>query len=87
MRNSDEQDKHRFFRAQTRYFRVENAWYYSTREGQEGPFKSREQAEDHLQRFLDLQTLKLNMEEKQAKVEKEPMRGDPSIWDKQIDII
>lgn len=87
MRNSDEQSSVRHFRAENRFFRVENQWFYSTREGQEGPFPSKEAAQRHLRSFLDLQQLKKDAGEKVEKMREEHVPVDHSIWDRQIDII
>lgn len=45
MRKGDPVDlKNRFFRTNERFFQVNGRWYFSAREGEIGPFRSREQA-------------------------------------------
>lgn len=57
-------DKKRFFRASKRLLVLNGEWYYSTREGERGPFKTREEAELQLERFKqdmrELQTFQTN---------------------------
>ena len=57
MRKSDEQEERHYFRMGDRFFRVENQWFYTTREGNEGPFNAREEAEAHLRTFVAMQEL------------------------------
>ena len=45
MRKSDARSlKKKFFRSNDRYFQINGQWYFSAREGDIGPFRSREQA-------------------------------------------
>lgn len=41
----------RYFRASKRVIRLNGAWYFTTREGERGPFSSPEEAEQQLRRF------------------------------------
>lgn len=53
MRRSDpKENKKRFFRAGDRIVNQNGAWYFTAREGDVGPFKSRSSAELEVQRFL-----------------------------------
>ena len=87
MRQSDDKSNKRFFRADNRFFRVDTDWFYSTREGDEGPFKSEHEARQHLQRYIDLQNVRTEQSEKLEQMRQQKVAGDPTIWDKQIDII
>lgn len=94
MRKSDETAKKHYFRAGDRYFRIEDKWFYTTREGDEGPFASREQAQAHLKMFVAMQEL---TEDKDTNVvvhgktsvpgEKPRAQLDTSIWDRQADAL
>ena len=45
MRKNDPRDlKKKFFRTNDRFFQINGQWYFSAREGDIGPFRSREQA-------------------------------------------
>ena len=57
MRKSDEAaGKERvFFRAGDRIYRDDEAWYYSTREGEHGPFKSKEDAAADMKQYVSMQ--------------------------------
>ena len=93
MRESDEKESGaRYFRSGHRYFCMDGKWYFSTRESEEGPFSSREAAEAALERYLhSLEMLKKlqSPPEEKAQKERDPdaNRGDPTIWDRQIDAI
>ncbi len=89
MRESDETESAvRYFRSGHRYFCMDGKWYFSTRESEEGPFSSREAAEAALERYLNSLEM-LKKLQTPEKVEKDPDvdRGDPTIWDRQIDAI
>ena len=61
MRQEDPRDSNkRFFRASKRVISQNGAWYFTTREGQRGPFDCPEEADLQLQRF------KVEMRELQA---------------------
>ncbi|MFU8816297.1 MAG: DUF6316 family protein [Pseudomonadales bacterium] len=44
MRKSDPNQQKSFFRSVDRFFQANGQWYFSAREGDIGPFRSREQA-------------------------------------------
>ena len=47
----DDTDKKNFFRSPDRVFRMNAAWYFATREGDEGPFASEAQARMESERY------------------------------------
>ena len=54
MRHDDLQERP-YFRSSERLFRVNSAWYFSAREGDQGPFDSEERAARELQRYIEEQ--------------------------------
>lgn len=53
MRRTDPEDSKRsYFRCQTRVFVLNGEWYFTTREGECGPFRSKERADDEVDRFI-----------------------------------
>lgn len=53
MRKSDPSDlKKRFFRSNDRFFQINGQWYFSAREGEIGPFRTREQARREAQAYI-----------------------------------
>ncbi len=67
MRVEDPRDStKRYFRSNKRVFVLNGAWYYSTREGEKGPFPTAKKAEQELERFKaemsDLQKFQKNRE-------------------------
>ncbi len=87
MRKSDEQAKRRYFRSDERFFRVDSQWFFTTREGDEGPFATREQAQAQLRHYLALQEMKEEHGEKIKRIREDTPRGDPGIWNSQIDAL
>ncbi len=87
MRDTDENEKIRHFRLGNRFFNENGSWWYHTREGEEGPFKSREQAEAAMARYVA--SIKSMQEFKRQHAEKHKADServaDPTVWDKQID--
>ena len=87
MRDSDDNEKIRHFRTGNRFFNQNGSWWFSTREGEEGPFRSREHAEAGMARYVEsiraMHAFKLKQSER-YKVD-DTRRPDPSVWDKQID--
>jgi hypothetical protein len=87
MRDTDENEKIRHFRMGHRFFNENGSWWYTTREGEEGPFKSREQAEAAMERYVA--SIKSMQEFKRKHAEKHKTDServaDPTVWDKQID--
>ncbi|MFB3107629.1 MAG: DUF6316 family protein [Pseudomonadales bacterium] len=54
MRKSDKNQKAiRHYRSSERFFRQDGQWFFQTREGARGPFKTREAAKQELGRFVD----------------------------------
>lgn len=53
MREEDEKTNVRHFRMAHRYFCENGQWWFSTREGEEGPYPSREAAEAGMQRYVE----------------------------------
>ena len=53
MRNSDDRPVDHD-RSATRYYQRDGVWYYATREGEHGPYPSREDAEDDARRYAGL---------------------------------
>jgi len=89
MRENDEKTNVRHFRAAERFFCQNGGWWFSTREGDEGPFSTREQAKAALARYLD--TAKISEKwkaEREAQIESTRVRNDkvdPTVWDRRID--
>ncbi len=53
MRKEDTKDsKKSFFRARDRMFKLSEAWYFGTREGDQGPFRTRERAVREISRYV-----------------------------------
>ena len=48
----DDTEKKSFFRSADRVFHMNGAWYFSTREGEEGPYASEVQAQLEIKRFI-----------------------------------
>ena len=87
MRKEDVKANTRYFRSTTRFFRVDSQWFYSTREGDEGPFPSEDAARQHLNRYLATEELKAMRSMELDKLKQERPKADPGVWDQQIDII
>ena len=85
MRKSDENSR-KYFRAGTRIFRVEQQWFFTTREGEEGPFSSELDAKARLKEFLNLQKAKDEHKETLDRLREQKIGGDPKIWNNQIDL-
>ena len=87
MRDSDDNEKIRHFRTGNRFYNQNGSWWFSTREGEEGPFRSREQAEAGMARYVEairaMHALKLKHSEKYKT--DDTRQPDLTIWDKQID--
>lgn len=83
----DEKSTVRHFRTANRFFCQDGRWWFSTREGEEGPFNSREHAEAGMERYVEsIRMMEKIKAEKSAELEALPKQtGDPTIWDRQID--
>lgn len=89
MREHDEKSNVSHFRTAHRFFCQDGQWWFSTREGEEGPFNSREHAENARDRYVDsIQMMeKIQREQEDKKAEAAEKRPDPGIWDRQIDAL
>ncbi len=53
MRKTDpKHQKKRFFRANDRFFQINGQWYFSAREGDIGPFRSRSEAQREAEAYI-----------------------------------
>ena len=81
MRKEDEKEKI-YFRSDDRFVRVDDQWWFTTRDGDQGPYASREAAERALRLYIDgVQTFTMH-QEKLTTVRESTRRGDPTIWNK-----
>ena len=89
MRKSDGMNNLRYYRSGDRCFRINEEWWVGTREGDQGPYPSREHAERELTRYTQmmaaLEDHEKGLDREFEKVE--TCRGDPSIWLSQQDVI
>jgi len=64
----DDQQKKTFFRSTDRVFNLNGRWYFSTREGEQGPFATEQKAQYEIARFIteksDLALFQNHREEK-----------------------
>lgn len=51
MRGTDTDQGKRYFRSSERVFRMNEAWYFAAREGDQGPFRSESEAHAEKKRF------------------------------------
>lgn len=90
MREEDEKSNVRHFRMAHRYFCENGQWWFSTREGEEGPYPSREAAEAAMARYVDsiaaMKAFRKKHDERFAKKE-DDKEIDRSIWNQQIDTL
>ncbi len=80
MRIEDPRDSNkRYFRATDRLVCLNGAWYFTTREGEHGPFASREIAQDELEFFTseksDLYSFQKSREQARAQLPLALVRG------------
>lgn len=52
MRKNDTNDQVKRFRAKDRFFQINGQWYFSAREGEIGPFRTRDQARREAEAFI-----------------------------------
>lgn len=52
----DDHDKKSYFRSPDRVFQINGAWYFATREGDQGPFASEAQAQMEIERLITKKT-------------------------------
>ena len=71
------------FRAGSRIFRLNNEWYFSSREGEHGPYASEREAAMGLESYVRLASRPEEPPEKFQLVEEpELKRADPKVWDR-----
>ena len=89
MRESDEKPSASHFRATERFFRENGQWYFSTREGEEGPFRTREAAEAAMQRYVKSIQAAANFKKEQTeKYARDPDKPvDRAIWNQRYDTL
>jgi predicted ATPase len=68
----DDAEKKNYFRSPERVFRMNGAWYFATREGEQGPFASELEALKEIKRFI---TEKTELAQFQRKREDERLRS------------
>jgi hypothetical protein len=70
------------FRAGSRIFRLNGDWYFSSREGEHGPFESERDAAMELDTYVNLAGIPT--EESAFELVEEPdlKRADPKVWDR-----
>jgi hypothetical protein len=89
-RETDQSEEVRFFRVGDRVSVVNGQWFVTTREGEEGPFHSRAQAEQALARLVaGWQAARAFAEERSQRRESAvnaTNKVDVTIWDRQIGI-
>ena len=84
MRKTDNNRNTKHFRSADRLFRVDDQWYVETREGDIGPFPTRQDATMRLRQHVGEQESLQHAKEQFAKVRGEKTYVDTAIWDQQI---
>ena len=87
MRKDDDKGYVHPFRSGDRFFRIDSTWYYATREEDVGPFKTLEEARMHMRQMVAEKELLSAKVEELKQLREEGARGDPKIWNKQIDML
>ena len=88
MRKSDsDKDNVSHFRTTDRVMRMNDQWWFATREGDMGPFATREEAEMAIKTFIASQQFVEGRDAPPEPVRKSAFKGDTTIWDRQIDSI
>ena len=87
MRKADDNSTSQRFRAGTRFFCMNAEWFYTLREGDEGPFDSKEEAERHLDTFLSMQDIKEFQHQKVEKIRPDKITADPMGWNSHPDVL
>ena len=89
MRDKDEKTNVSHFRTTERFFCQNGGWWFSTREGEEGPFDTREDAKAALDRFVGSvqfsEQWQAEKEERRAAARVDNDKVDRGVWDRQID--
>ena len=80
------------FRASSRIFRLNNAWYFSSREGEQGPFESESAAKKELETYIKLlvspevdgDSVPFTTSDKPVATQGQPAESDvdKQVWDK-----
>ncbi len=67
--------------------RINGQWWFAAREGDMGPYASREEALKQMETFIASQQFieETDTESKPAPKKKSTFQGDTTIWDRQID--
>lgn len=82
-RKTDNEDGSSRFRASSRIFSANDEWYFSTREGDHGPFESETTAQKELNRFIS----EIDPPEPEyIEITVERPKNDPKVWD-QYDLL
>ena len=90
MRKSDGQKgSASHFRAADRVMRMNDQWWFTTREGDMGPYNTRDEAEAAVTTYIaSQQFVEKQIEGPKQKVQpKSEFKGDTKIWDRQIDSV
>lgn len=64
-RKEDSEDK-RYFRASERLFRMNEAWFFAAREGDQGPYPDEREAVVEMRRYIEAQVELANFEKGRA---------------------
>lgn len=92
-RSTDHGGSAAVFRVASRIFRLNDAWYFSSREGEQGPFKSESDAKKELETYIKL-LISPDVEDKGEPANGSTARGgnpsssdvDKQVWD-QYDLL
>ena len=84
MRKSDTDPNKSYFRSSDRIFRVDDTWLVETREGELGPFESRDDATRALRQHIGEQESLDSARKEVEKLRENKQVVDTSIWDQQI---
>ena len=80
-RKNDQDTKKTHFRAQSRVFALANdAWYFSSREGNYGPFPTEAEAKKKLEVYIKLMDVPEQQEEELTAAPER--RGDSKVWER-----
>lgn len=71
------------FRASSRIFRLNGEWYFSSREGEHGPFQSEQDAARELETYVKLNSIEKEDDADALEIVEEPelKRTNPKVWD------
>ena len=79
--DGDEEVVH--FRASSRIFRLNDGWYFSSREGDQGPFQSEAQAQKEVDAYVKTMSAEVEFLKPYGQKEREDPNTDvdPKVWD------